>query len=70
MLSTDDFRFKSHQLLLELDASTTEMMMLVSTKEMIGDRWALATQRHGVAYAAWNSFINEIGPPSPIASLT
>jgi hypothetical protein len=70
MLATDDFRFKSHQLLLELDAATTEMMMLVTAKEMAGDRWALATERHGDAYAAWNVFVNQNGSPSLISSLT
>lgn len=65
MHSTDDFRFKSHQFLLELDAATTEMMMLVSIRETTGDRWALASQRHCEAYAAWNSFINESSRPSP-----
>lgn len=58
MHSTDDLRFKSHQFLLELDAATTGMMMLVSTHEMTGERWELARQRHCAAYEAWNSFIN------------
>jgi hypothetical protein len=63
MHSTDDFRFKSHQFLLELDAATTEMMMLVSSRETTGERWAQASQRHCAAYAAWNSFINESAQP-------
>lgn len=65
MQSTDDFRFKSHQLLLELDAATTEMMMLVSSRETTGERWAAATQRHQAAYAAWNSFIDGSTDPFP-----
>jgi hypothetical protein len=65
MHSTDDFRFKSHQFLLELDAATTEMMLLVSCRETTGERWALASQRHCAAYAAWNAFINESAQPLP-----
>lgn len=57
MSSQDDFRFKAHELLLELDASTTKMMMMVSAKEVVGDYWNAATKRHHIAFQAWNTFL-------------
>jgi hypothetical protein len=57
MQSIDDFRFKSHHLLLELDAAVTELMMLVSIRETNAERWAMASQRHFAAYAEWSSFM-------------
>jgi hypothetical protein len=58
MSSMDDFRFKSHQLLIELDATTTKMMMLVSSKEVTGINWDAAALRHYNAFQAWNLFLN------------
>lgn len=58
MCGIDDFRLRSHQLLIELDASTTKMMMLVSSREVRGVNWEAATLRHRQAFEAWESFLN------------
>ncbi len=58
MTSIDDFRFESHQLLLELDAATMGMMMLVSSKCISGPEWETATKRQHDAYERWDTFIN------------
>ena len=58
MSGIDDFRFKSHHLLIELDAATSTMMMLVSSKEVSGPAWDAAALRHHHAFEAWNSFLN------------
>lgn len=58
MCGIDDFRFKSHQLLIELDAATSKMMMMVSAREVSGLDWDAATLRHHDAFEAWNSFLN------------
>ncbi|ATN11740.1 MULTISPECIES: hypothetical protein [Pseudomonas] len=64
MSGIDDFRFKSHQLLIELDAATSKMMMMVSAKEVVGAAWEAATLRHHDAFEAWNSFLNS--PENPL----
>ncbi|VVN84351.1 hypothetical protein [Pseudomonas fluorescens] len=58
MKSFEEFRTTSHELLIELDAATTKMMMLVSAKEVSGPFWDDATQRHEDAVDAWHSFLN------------
>lgn len=58
MTSFEDFRSKSHVLLIELDAATIRLMMLVSAKCISGPDWDFASQRHRDAYASWNSFLN------------
>lgn len=63
MSGLDDFRFKSHQLLIELDAATSKMMMMVSAKEVFGAEWDDATLRHHHAFEAWNSFLNTSDTP-------
>jgi hypothetical protein len=64
MSGLDDFRFKSHQLLIELDAATSKMMMMVCAKEVAGADWDAATLRHHDAFEAWNSFLNS--PEKPL----
>jgi hypothetical protein len=67
MNAADDFRFKSHELLLDLDAAISQMMMLVATRELSGERWCTAVTQHSDAYAAWNSHLSESSlPNSPI----
>ncbi|MBS7842864.1 hypothetical protein KFF47_08745 [Pseudomonas fluorescens] len=56
MSGIDDFRFKSHYLLIELDAATSTMMMLVSSKEVAGAKWDAAALRHHEAFHAWSHF--------------
>lgn len=55
----DDFRFKSHELLIELDAATTRIMMLVSAGQINGLAWNEAVTRHRVAVESWQTFIKE-----------
>lgn len=67
MTSFEEFRTTSHVLLIELDAATTKMMMLVSAKEVSGPSWDDATLRHHDAVEAWHAFLNlrtgaEAGP--------
>lgn len=57
MFNIDDFRFKSHHLLLELDAATNHLMMLVVAKDVSGPRWDAAAQRQKLAYDAWASLL-------------
>jgi hypothetical protein len=59
MTSMDDFRFRSHQLLIELDAATTQMMMLVSARQATGPGWDAANQRQHDAFQAWESFSHD-----------
>lgn len=53
MTSNDDFRFQSHSLLVELDAATNQLMMLVVADELSGNRWDEALARQSAAYSAW-----------------
>ena len=55
MHSTDDFRFKLHQNLLDLDATTNQLMMLVVANEISGFRWDEALLRQKLAFEAWAS---------------
>jgi hypothetical protein len=66
MNSTDDFRFRSHHLLLELDAATNHIMMLVSARQVSGYAWEEAAKRQKLAYEAWAAFLYAPSPsPSP-----
>jgi hypothetical protein len=58
MASIEDFRIKSHELLLELDAATMGMMMLVSSKCLSGPDWDVASKRQRDAYKCWDAFMN------------
>ncbi|MDR0191941.1 hypothetical protein RCO22_23630 [Pseudomonas yamanorum] len=58
MINVDDYRFKSHQLLLELDAANTHLMMLVSARQIDGPLWMGAAAKHKLAYEAWAVFFN------------
>ena len=53
MISIDDLRFQSHSLLVELDAATTKLMMLVVEGNLSGARWDEAFARQSSAYSAW-----------------
>ncbi|KIQ60955.1 hypothetical protein [Pseudomonas fluorescens] len=56
-MSNDTFRFEAHQSLLELDAATTKMMMLVVAGEVSGCLWKEAFSRVGSAYTALASVV-------------
>ncbi|OKK40575.1 hypothetical protein BS643_22800 [Pseudomonas protegens] len=57
MSTSDDFRFSSHHLLIELDAATNHLMMLVVAKEVSGTRWDEAALRQKLAYEAWTALL-------------
>lgn len=58
MASIEDFRMKSQELLIELDAATMEMMTLVTSKCVSGPDWDLANKRQHDAYESWDAFMN------------
>jgi len=60
MSTSDDFRFEAHHRLLDLDATTNHLMMLVVASEVTGSRWDEAVARHRLAYDAWNSILTGI----------
>ena len=64
MTTTDDFRFHAHELIVELDAATTEMMMLISAHQLNGLEWERVTQRQHDAYERWVEYLNERSYPN------
>ncbi|MGF6208233.1 hypothetical protein [Pseudomonas frederiksbergensis] len=58
MASIEDFRIKSHELLIELDAATMGMMTLVSSRCVSGPEWDAANKRQHDAYKCWDTFMN------------
>ncbi|WP_213940546.1 hypothetical protein [Pseudomonas sp. dw_612] len=65
MTSVDDFRIKSHELLVDLDAATSEMMKLISSRSVSGPIWEEAVKRQHDAYVQWNAFINSRDGSNP-----
>ncbi|WP_395607310.1 hypothetical protein [Pseudomonas sp. B22129] len=64
MADLDDFRFRSHELLVELDAATTKMMMMmVVSKTVSGVEWDEAVKKHHDAFEGWSSFLNSSNIP-------
>ncbi|MCF5724557.1 hypothetical protein [Pseudomonas syringae] len=63
MADVDDFRFRSHELLVELDAATTKMMMMVVSKQVSGPDWEEATKKHHNAFDAWSSLLKSFNSP-------
>lgn len=57
MSNLDEFRFHSHHLLLELDAATNRLMMLVSARDVSGYPWDQAVKRQKLAYEKWAAFL-------------
>lgn len=57
MTNYEDYRFQSHHILLELDAATTVLMMLVSGRQTEGPQWCGAVERHKLAYETWAAFL-------------
>ncbi|TFF13037.1 hypothetical protein EXW72_03235 [Pseudomonas sp. BCA14] len=62
MIDIDDFRYKSHHLLLDLDAATNHLMMLVVANNVSGSIWNEATLRQRLAYEAWAILIVTFQP--------
>ncbi|MFJ7281920.1 hypothetical protein [Pseudomonas sp. NPDC099000] len=65
MTTTDDFRFHAHELIVDLDAATTEMMKLISAHQLNGPEWERVTQWQHEAYERWMTYLNERSYPSP-----
>lgn len=53
MSTHDDFRFNAHRHLLDLDATTNHLMMLVVAGEISGSTWTEAVSRQQLAIEAW-----------------
>lgn len=62
MTCIDEFRFQSHKLLVELDATTTKMMLLVSSRKVVGPEWSEAIKDQKSAFDDWMSFLNSQTP--------
>jgi hypothetical protein len=59
MTTVEDFKVKSHELLVELDSATSEMMTLICAHQMSGDAWEEAVRRQHEAYERWVGYMNE-----------
>jgi len=57
MIPSDDFRVRAHVLLVELDAATTQLMLLVVAGEISGTQWDEAITRQSAAYKEWISAV-------------
>lgn len=67
MIDDEERRFQSHKFLLELDAATTTLMMLVAARQSGSAEWLLAVHRQKLAYEAWVEFLCPPGPePMPL----
>ncbi|WP_104698505.1 hypothetical protein [Pseudomonas syringae group genomosp. 3] len=58
MRDSDEFRFRCHELLLQVDATTAKMMMLVVAKEVCGAQWDDAAKLQISAFEAWSSYLH------------
>jgi len=63
MTTQDEFRFRAHELIVELDATTSEMMKLIAAHQMTGPEWEHATRLQHEAYERWLSYLNDRVPP-------
>ena len=63
MTTTDDFRVHAHELMVDLDAATTEMMKLISAHQLSGPEWERVTQWQHEAYERWMTYLNERSYP-------
>ena len=66
MSNTDDFRCHAHELIVDLDAATTEMMRLISAHQLGGPEWERVTQWQHEAYERWTAYLNERTYPGPL----
>lgn len=62
MTATDDFRFHAHELIVDLDAATTEMMTLISAHQLSGPEWERVNQWQHEAYERWMTYLNARSP--------
>jgi hypothetical protein len=59
MMTTDDFRAQAHELIVDLDAATSEMMNLISGHQLSGPEWERVTRWQHEAYERWMTYLNE-----------
>lgn len=60
MQANDDFRFNVHKRLLDLDATTNHLMMLVVANELSGYRWNEAVSCQKLAIEAWTLLLSAV----------
>ncbi|ENA27829.1 MULTISPECIES: hypothetical protein [Pseudomonas] len=60
MKFNEDFRFNAHKRLLDLDATTNHLMMLVVADELSGFRWDEAVSCQKLASEAWTVLLAEV----------
>ena len=65
MSNTDDFRLHAHELIVDLDAATSEMMKLISAHQLSGAEWERVTQWQHEAYERWMDYLNKRTYPDP-----
>jgi hypothetical protein len=65
MSKTDDFRLHAHELIVDLDAATSEMMKLISAHQLSGAEWERVTQWQHEAYERWMDYLNKRTYPGP-----
>ncbi|MCO8311630.1 hypothetical protein [Pseudomonas mandelii] len=65
MTTTDDFRHHAHELIVDLDAATTEMMKLISAHQLSGPEWERITKWQHEAYERWLAYLNARSYPDP-----
>ncbi|WP_433588252.1 hypothetical protein [Pseudomonas koreensis] len=53
MHAFDDFRFKAHEHLIDLEATTNQLMQLVVSDDMTGKIWDDTLSRHKCSFSAW-----------------
>ncbi|MCI0997215.1 hypothetical protein HNO91_12160 [Pseudomonas corrugata] len=59
MTTVEDFKVKSHELLVELDTATSDMMTLICAHQMTGAAWEEVVRRQHEAYERWVAYLNE-----------
>lgn len=57
MSTHDNFRSEAHHHLVDLDATTNHLMMLVVANEVSGSRWDEALARQKQTFDAWASIV-------------
>jgi hypothetical protein len=59
MTTPEEFRLHAHELIIDLDTATTEMMKLIAAHQMNGPDWDKAIQHQHDAYERWVAYLNE-----------
>ena len=60
MKANEDFRFNAHKRLLDLDATTNHLMMLVVAGEVSGIRWDEAVSCQNLAIEEWTVLLSGV----------